>query len=563
MKGLTRVRKYRGMKTILAAPNLLKIENIALYSGEVRLVVKTRLPKSSCPSCGRHSVKAHSRYQRHLADLPWEGVAAKLALSVRKFFCSNLECRQKIFCERLPALAAPYAHKTIRLNELLTLLGRALGGRPGERMARGMGLQVSPDALIERVRRANVAQIGSVGVLGVDDFAFRRGKKYGTILIDHERRATVDLLPDHEAETLAQWLNARPGVEIVTRDRARACAEAINSGAPEAIQVADRWHIIRNLIEAMEKLLTRQHHLVRNAANPIIEIPQPTSLPPPDLESSPLEEATSLRTRFPGRLRKEVIERRDRLGALFQEVIELKQKGLSTDEIAKRVGKSPRTIRYWIQQGEYRERVRHRRSDLDIYFSYLAQRWGEGCHNAMQLRHELQGLGYRESYKSLNNYLHRQNYLRHRETPSSTVRPKPQGVRPARQARIETLIPTPSPRKALWMLLKPEELDEKERKMIDHLCHLSPEVKAAQELASSFIAMIRERRVERFDGWICQVVESHIPELKPFAGSLKQDQPAVVAALTNEWSNGMVEGQVNRLKLIKRTMYAGGQSRAY
>jgi len=124
-----------------------------------------------------------------------------------------------------------------------------------------------------------------------------------------------------------------------------------------------------------------------------------------------------------------------------------------------------------------------------------------------------------------------------------------------RQARIETLIPTPSPRKTVWMLLKPEELDEKERKMIDHLCHLSPEVKAAQELASSFIAMIRERRAERFDGWIGQVVESHIPELKSFADSLKQDQAAVVAALTHEWSQGQVEGQINRLKMIKRQMF--------
>jgi transposase len=240
-------------------------------------------------------------------------------------------------------------------------------------------------------------------------------------------------------------------------------------------------------------------------------------LPPPDPESPPVEEARPLRTRFPGRLRKEVIERRDRLRALYQEVIELKQKGLPTDEIARRVGKSPRTIRHWLQQGEYRERVRHRRSELDAYFSYLAQRWDEGCHNVMELWRELRGRGYRGSYESLNNYLHRQNYLRQRETRSSTVRFQPQGVRPARQARIETLIPTPSPRRTVWMLLKPEELDEKERKMIDNLSHLSPEVKAAQELASSFIAMIRERRAQRLDGWISQVVESRIPELKSFA----------------------------------------------
>jgi transposase len=548
------------MKTVLAGPNLLKIENIAHYSGEVRLIVKTKPLKSACPSCGQHSIKVHSRYHRHLVDLPWEGIAAKLVLSVRKFFCLNPECRQKIFCERLPGLAAPYAHKTMRLNELLTSLGMALGGRPGMRMARRLGLQVGRDALLERVRRANVTQIGSVRVLGVDDFAFRRGKKYGTILIDHERRATIDLLPDREAETLAQWLKAHPGVEVVTRDRSRAYAEGISIGAPDAVQIADRWHLIKNLSEALEKLLTRQHHHIRNAANPVVEIPQPTPLSRPEAESQPDQEAQSSRRFFPGRLRKEVVEHRKQHVALYNEVIELRQKGLSSEEIGKRVGKSPRTIRSWLHLGEYRERVRHRWSALDAHFSYIAQRWDEGCRNAMELWRELVERGYRGSYKSLNDYLHRQNYLRHRGRPSSTARFQPQGVRLARQARIETLIPTPSPRKTVWMLLKPEELEEKERKMIDHLCRLSPEVKAAQELASSFIVMIRERRAERFDGWISQVVESRIPELKSFADSLKQDQAAVVAALTHEWSNGRVEGQVNRLKLIKRTMYGRANS---
>jgi transposase len=541
------------MKTILAAPNLLTIEKITIYHGEVQIIVKTKPLKSGCPSCGLQSSKVHSRYKRHLADLPWECAAVRLTLSVRKFFCLNPECQRKIFCERLPGLAAPYAHQTVRFNELITTLGLAMGGRLGMRTARTMGLRIGRDAVLNRVRRTNVAQTEKVRVLGVDDFALRRGKKYGTLLIDHERRAPIDLLPDREAETLAQWLKAHPGVEIVTRDRSSAYAAGIRTGAPEALQIADRWHLIKNLSEALEKLLIRRRHLIREAANPVIELTQ-LSLPPQSEEKAqPVEVASPSQRFFRRRAPKEVIERRDQQAALFNEVIELKRKGLGNQEIAGRVGKSCRTVLRWLKQGEYREQVRHRRSRLDPHFSYLAQRWNEGCRNVMNLWRELRGRGYRGSYKSVYHYLQRQDYLHHRTMPAAAT--SIEGVRSVRQARIETLIPTPSPRKTVWMLLKPEEMEAKEREMVDHLCRLSPEVKVAQELALSFMEMIRERRAERFDGWISQVMESRIPELKSFVDSLKQDQQAVVAALTYEWSNGRVEGQVNRLKLIKRTMY--------
>jgi len=197
-------------------------------------------------------------------------------------------------------LAAPFARQTLRLNELITALGLAMGGRPGTRIAGGMGLQIGRDAILDRIRRASATPTQKVRVLGVDDFAFRRGKKYGTILVDHERRTTVDLLPDREAETLAQWLKAHPGIEIVTRDRSSAYAAGIRSGAPVALQIADRWHIIKNLSEALEKLLTRQHHLVRDAANPLVEPPQPESRQQPEPTSPPVEETPSLRTSFPG-----------------------------------------------------------------------------------------------------------------------------------------------------------------------------------------------------------------------------------------------------------------------
>jgi transposase len=153
-----------------------------------------------------------------------------------------------------------------------------------------MSLPVSADTLLRRIRSTQKVTTTVPHVIGVDDFAFRRGKKYGTILVDHERRCLVDLLPDREAETLAKWLKAHPGVKAVTRDRSRAYADGIRTGAPAAVQIADRWHLIKNLTEALEKLLTRQHHHIRNAANPVIEIPQPTPLPQPEPKSQPVEE---------------------------------------------------------------------------------------------------------------------------------------------------------------------------------------------------------------------------------------------------------------------------------
>src|SRR5919106_2344770 len=254
------------MKTILAAPDLLKIEKISFCSDEVRLVVKTRRLKSPCPSCGCQSDKAHSRYRRHLADLPWEGVAVKLILLARKLFCLNPDCRRRIFCERLPELAAPYAHKTLRFNQLLTKLGVALGGRPGVRMAFGMGIKIGRDALLARVRCVEPAQSNIFRVLGVDDFAFGKGQSYGAILVDRERHQVVDLLPDREAATLANWLGGHSGIEIVTRDRASYYADGIKKGAPQAVQIADRWHLQKNLREALENVLNGHRGQLKKSA---------------------------------------------------------------------------------------------------------------------------------------------------------------------------------------------------------------------------------------------------------------------------------------------------------
>lgn len=529
--------------TLLADPSAIKLTYIRLAADSITIVVKTALPHSSCPLCDRRSTFVHSRYVRRIADLPWQGVSAKLELHTRRFRCDNALCHRRIFCERLPQVVAAYARKTVRLNDALRLIGFLIGGEAGARAAVRLGMSVSPATLIRRVRQATMPVIPTPRVLGVDDWAKRKGQSYGTILFDLERRCPVDLLPDREAETLTAWLKAHPGVEIITRDRARAYAQGITGGAPSALQVADRFYILKNLSEALERVLTRQHQFVRAAVQPPAVSSQPLPLAQPEAGLPALTQPTFLP---PLRPRPGIAERHDNSLALYNEVVRLKGKGLSTEEIAPRVGKRPRTVRHWLSRGGFRDRGRCRRGLLDSYLPYISARWEEGCRNVSELWRELVKRGYRGSCKSLNNYLHRQ------PSPPAVQTPHRKS---ARRRTAPPLMPAPSPRRALWMLLKPERLNEAEQQVVENICRLSPEVERATELARRFMQMVRERQADQLSEWIREVAKSGLLELKAFARGLEQDRAAIDAALREEWSNGQTEGQVHRLKLLKRQMY--------
>ena len=367
----------------------LHLDRVTFSLSRITVLVTAARPAACCPVCRQPSSRRHSGYTRRLADLPSNGLTVRLQLHTRKFFCNNFSCSRQIFTERLPGTVLPYARRTIRLNESLQQISFVGGGEAGARLATKLSMSVSGDTLLRCIRKWQVSDPPPTRVLGVDDWAWRKGHSYGTILCDLERHTVIDLLPDRTAESFAEWLRQRPSVTVISRDRAGIYADGARQGAPEAVQVADRWHLLHNLTEVFEAILRSHHGQLRQAAW--------TAAAGADFTTSGKHpsENTEPDRRLLSRAEQIRWERRERRLARYQEVINLHQQGASMAAISGQLGLGYHTVLRWLRAGHFPEwTVPERPNALRPFLPYLEKRWAEGFRNAARLWREICQQGY-------------------------------------------------------------------------------------------------------------------------------------------------------------------------
>jgi transposase len=453
-----------------------------------------------------------------------------LRLAIRRFQCRNGACAKRTFTERL-SVVAPYSQTTNRLTATHQAIALALGGEPGARLAGKLAVPTSPDTLLRRVRQAALGTFTSPRALGIDDFAFRKGQTYGTILVDLERRRIVDLLPDREAGTVAAWLRTHRGTEIITRDRATAYAQAAREAAPDAVQVADRWHLLKNLRDALERVLHRRTSAIRA----LLSGPKADSSGRPAHEEARGQPGPGLATE--GRRR-----RQDR----FEQVRRLHQDGHSLRGIASTLRLHYRTVERYVRSDTCPDWYpgRQRPSSRDRFKEYIRRRLSEGRRNRRLIRDELAAMGCRAGRSAVGDYIRRLE-------AEMDVAPGPVQL-PASDA----LSKAPSARRlAFACVIRAEDRSEEDRRHLAALCSSDHAIREAIELAEAFAALIRDRTPVGLSAWLSRAESCSVAGMRTFARGLRQDEAAVRAAMTLEWSNGPVEGRVNRLKTIKRTMF--------
>ncbi len=454
---------------------------------------------------------------------------------MKRYRCLNEECERQTFAERLSNWLYAFARRTNQLTEVLYTVSMEVGAEVAHRVLNCLQIHVSGDTLLRVLRRKPLSSSANgVRVIGVDDWAFKRGRNYGTIIVNLETHRVVDLLPNRTAETLATWLQLHPTIQLVTRDRSTDYSAGIFQGAPQAIQVADRWHLLLNVRQMMERYLTTTY---------------------PILQALPITTAYRdiLNQKRPAFIRTngEIIAsntKRDEKVLLYQNIQQKRQEGWNITQLARELGCHPATIRKYYYATTYPERKPHRtgHSMIDPFLPYLQRRVQEGCENAQQLWREILQQGYPGTNRQVLKWLQLQRTQISPHTPFAK--------------RTEPLIPRkksdlPSSKQLAWLLVRDSvSLSQAEQVLLEHL-QQSDQLNTVYAHVQRFIYMVKNQVSENFDSWLTDSANLAVYPIQTFALGLRQDYAAIRAGLEMHWSNGQTEGQVNRLKFIKRQMY--------
>jgi transposase len=421
-------------------------------------------------------------------------------------------------------VAHRYQRKTTRLEDLLLQLTWRMGAAAAAQVAQLIGLLLSPDAVLYQFRKSTPpnSSVKCPEVIGIDDFAFRKGHNYGTILIDLKTKTPIDLLPNREKDTLEAWFKEHPGVQIVSRDRSVTYADAVRAGAPDAVHVADRFHLFKNLMEVLEKQVSKESKAIESVLLPK-EASQADTGPTPLSGFQQRRKDTTRQKRF------------DR----WQKTHELFAMGYAKKEIARQTGVDIHTIRTFLRCATYPERQHYpsRQGPLDPYKPYLQQRWDEGCQNLVELLREVKARGFTGGATAIANF-----------------------VRPFRDPNLPPAVlwtrrTIPTPRSLSWLLLLSAKRSVKKQELVAKLCTALPVLSQCRDLVMSFQDIMRRHSSEELEGWLERAKASGLPGFATFVRGIRSDYDAVIAAFSLPWSNGATEGHVNRLKFIKRQGY--------
>jgi transposase len=510
---------------------VLNLIGVRADENAVTLIARASPRAARCPVCEKRSTRVHSRYTRTLSDLPWQGIPVTVRLHVRRFFCDEGTCDRAIFAERLSGVVAHYARRTERLDGWLTHVSFALGGEAGARLLKDLGVVVSGDTLLKHIRSSRLVSPKMPRVLSVDDFAFRRGTRYGTILVDLERHTPVDVLPDRSADTFARWLGEHPGVEVVSRDRGGEYAEAARRVVPHAVQVADRFHLLKNLRDVVSRVF--RHH-----ADVLDLVPNPANY---------LQRLTNLR--LDRKFSKERTNEQAR--KLFESIHALSKKGMKNAQVARELRIHRHTVEKYLafKAPPVRRHFTKKVSAIAPYEDYILGRWEQGCRNATQIWQEILEQGYPGAYQ---NVVRITRYLKEQERLGKPAPDRPPGISANHAAGI--------------LVKRPENRSEEEIRTLWRLKKVHWITEQCCTLFEEFAGMLRdkEQRSEEqarrlLEAWTERAKASEIAQLKAFAVKLLQDTEAVVAAMILPYSQGQTEGRVNKLKLVKRSMYGRGK----